>query len=135
MKRMLIKTVLILLVVYVSGYFSNQYATYVSSTYNFNLAIDLSFRIIPGFLCGLIIGYEALLQCVKNKSIKIDVRYILVTFLLIGLVLYPYLIFVLPITKHGYELQIDKILMSYPFGTMASFLAGYNLTQVFVSKK
>jgi hypothetical protein len=135
MKRMLIKTVLILLVVYVSEYFSNQYSTHVSSTFDFNLAIDLSFRIIPGFLCGLIIGYEKILQCIKNKACKFDIRYILVTFLLVGLVLYPYLIFVLPITKHGYELQIDKILMSYPFGTMASFLAGYNLTQAFVSKK
>jgi hypothetical protein len=135
MKRMLIKTVLILLVVYVSGYFSNQYATYVSSTYNFNLAIDLSFRIIPGFLCGLIIGYETILQCIINKVCKFDIRYILVASLLVVLVLYPYLIYVLPITKHAYELQIDKILMSYTFGTMASFLAGYNLTQAFAKQK
>jgi hypothetical protein len=135
MKRMLIKVVLVLLAVYISGYLSVKYSIYVSGTYKFSLAIDLLFRIVPGFLCGLIIGGESIFPFAKNKSRKLDPRYMLLSLLLVGLAIYPYLIYLIPMTVHVTALQINKVMMSDTFGLMASFLAGYCLTQIYPSKK
>ena len=73
MKRLLIKTVLVLFVVYGSGYLSLKHTNYVSATFRYSLSIDLLFRIVPGFLCGLIFGYESMLPLVKSTSIRLDV--------------------------------------------------------------
>jgi Zn-dependent protease len=135
MKRNLIKIILVLLVVYGFGYLSAKYSVYVSSTFKYSLAIDLLFRIIPGLLCGLIIGVESMFPLAKVKSRKIDPRYMLLSLLLVGLAIYPFLIYLFPITVHVSALQINKIMMSDTFGLMASFLAGYSLTQIYSSKR
>ncbi|TFG82864.1 MAG: hypothetical protein E4G74_02065 [Erysipelotrichales bacterium] len=135
MKRMLIKIVLVLLVVYISGYLSLEYSNYVSSFYKYSIAIDLLLRIVPGFLCGLILGYESIVQYIRIKSGRFDIRYVLLSLLLVGLAVYPFLVFIFPITVHRSVLQIDKILMTYTLGVMSSFLAGYCLTQSFSTKR
>lgn len=135
MKRTLIKIALVLLVVYISGDLSLKYSIYTARTLQYSLAIDLLYRTIPGFLCGLIIGYESMLPFVKSKSAKLDLRYILLSVFLIAIVLSPYLPFVFPITVTAPIMKIERILMTTTFSIIASLLAGYCLTQSFSLKK
>ena len=135
MKRMLIKTALVLFVIYISGDLSFKYSIYTARTFHYCTVIDLLFRIVPGYLCGLILGYESILQLVERKPGKLDFRYILLSILLVGLVLYPYMYYVIPITMHVSVLQINRMLMSTTFSFMASLMAGYNLSQSFTGKK
>lgn len=135
MKRMLIKIALVLLVVFISSYYSLKYSNYVSYTFRYNLLIDLLFRIVPGFLYGVIISYESILQFATNKARRLDVRFLLISVLLIALVFSPYLIYVFPISVKATIMQMFRTMMSYTFGLLTSLLAGYCLTQSFSVKK
>lgn len=72
MKRMLIKTALVLFVIYISGDLSLKYSIYTARTFHCSLVIDFLFRIVTGFFCGLIFGYESILQFIERKSGKLD---------------------------------------------------------------
>lgn len=135
MKRMLIKIVLVLLVVYVSGELWLKYLHYVSSTFKTNILIDLLFRSVPGFLCGLIIGYESILQFFRNKRGGLDDRFILLSILLVGLVVSPYLSYAYPFRLSSQVVRILNDMSSRSFSLMASLLAGYCLTQSFQIEK
>jgi len=135
MKRMLIKVVLVLLVVYISGNLSLKYSEYSALTLRYNLPIVLLFRSVPGFLCGLILGYESILQFFRNKTGRLDVRFILLSILLVGLVFSPYLFYAYPFGIHVTVVRILKTMMSYTFALITSLLAGYCLTQSFSFKK
>lgn len=135
MKRMLIKVVLVLLVVYISGELSLKYSNYVASTFKYNLPIVILFRSIPGLLCGLILGYESVLRYAKNKSHKFDFRYLLLSILLILLVLSPYLSYAYPFSVSSSVVRILNNMSSYTFSLIASLMAGYCFTQSFSIKK
>jgi hypothetical protein len=135
MRRMLIKSILMLIVAYIGSSISQYYALHPAAPLETNITIWTMILIIPGLICGAILGYDAIFAYVKNNARKPDLRYFALFIVLILIVLAPYLAFVFHISMDRTTVRIFSTIQTSAFTPFVSLLAGYTFTQVFVSKK
>lgn len=119
MKKTLIKTVVIVIFMYLSSLIFAEYGDYVSRTYDYSKIIALAIMLIPGFLCGVILNYDVLLKSIKNKN-KINFVLIGVSFILILSGIIPYFAYTLTM-----KFVNNAIIMGQMYQFVLALMAGY----------
>lgn len=127
MKSMMIKTYLILTILYITGLVSQMYSNYTASTFKFNILIVILIRFFPGFLSGMILNYEGISKFLKSNPRKIDYRFILFSIFLIILASYPAWIYFIPLNPNTFPDY--TLIASFGFQYTIGILSGYSITQ------
>ena len=103
----------------------NAYHDFASQTYKINFYIAFLLLLMPGFICGLILNYDILLNCLKRKK-KINLALIGVSVFLIVVAISPYLAF--PLIAKFINMGI---LMSQLYVYVLTLMAGYCFSSAF----
>lgn len=127
MRHLLIKTYLVLTIVYVAGILSAMYSHYSDITYHMNLIVIVLIGFIPGLFSGLIMNYETIEKYFRSKTQRIDFRFILFSIFLIVVASYPTWIYFISMKPNGYLNYGITISMQFQFAL--GLLAGYSITQ------
>jgi hypothetical protein len=108
-------------------------AQQMASTYRYEYAIIALLYFIPGFISGLILNYEGLLEFAKSRSRNIDIRYLLLALFLVIAGSYPMWVYFYPITS--FSLPNFHIMISPTFQFTLSLLCGYSASRSFTIKE
>lgn len=135
MHKMLIKSLMIVIVAFIGTNASLIYANHPAATLDANLANWTMLWIIPGFVCGLILGYDAIFAFFRAESRKIDMRFFGMGMTLLFVVLFPYLLSVFKIAIYGDVVKTLRVIQTAEFSALISLLVGYSFTQAFARQE
>jgi hypothetical protein len=127
MKRILIKTYLILTIVYLSSLMLRIYSRSTGMTIRLTIWLIVLTEFIPGLIAGIIFNYEGVLKFAQSKLRKIDPRFIYLSIVLVVLASYPTWSTFMTVTRIG--LLDEIIISSFVFQFALGLLAGYSITQ------
>lgn len=125
MKKTLIKMLAVLVFMYFDIKVYNAYHDFASQTYKINFFIALLLLLMPGFICGLILNYDLLMNYLKRKK-KLNLSLMGVSVILIVIAISPYLAF--PLIAKFINMGI---LMSQLFVYVLTLMAGYCFSSAF----